>query len=217
MAIVSAIGDDFALTRIGLIVFSNERLSEKISLGLDQVAQRTAEQVVRERRPNATLVPVHYDANTLSSRINRAESLQPYADPKRIEPELRDIVRGKPVDTLILLARDRESSGPMALEGVGIYTERTLRERAAITPYAGLSLFVLDARSMETLATARRVVEGAVYNLNPIISSKPLGGPAPFMAGFRFPLSDEQRQFLERPMQDLVAATVRRLLEQTGL
>jgi hypothetical protein len=216
VAIVSAVGDDFGLTRIGLIVFSNERRSEKMEFGFDRLAQQTVEQVLRERRPDVKVVPVQYDSNALSAKINKIEPFQSYADPKRIEPELRALVQGTPVDTIILVARARESPGAMSVEGIGIYTERTLRERAIITPYAGISVFILDARSMEVLAKGERVVEGAVYNINPLISSKPLGGPAPFLAGFTFPLNDEQRQFLDAPMKELVGASVRRLVEQTA-
>lgn len=216
VAVVSAIGDDFGLTRIGLIVFSNERRTEKIEFGFDQVAQQTVEQVLRERRADVKVIPVQYDSNALSAKINKIESFQPYADPKRIEPELRSLIQGKPIDTIILVGRGRESPGARSVEGIGIYTERTLRERAIITPYAGISVFILDARSMEILAKGERVAEGAVYNVNPLISSKPLGGPAPFLAGFAFPINEEQRQFLDAPMKDLVRATVRRLLDQTA-
>lgn len=216
VAIVSAIGDDYGLTRIGVIVFSNERRTEKIPFGLDAVAQRTVEQLLRERRPDVKIVPVQYDSNALAAKINKTESFQPYADPKRIEPDLRTMIQGTAIDTIILVARSRESPGAMSVEGIGIYTERTLRERAIITPYAGISVFILDARSMEILAKAERVAEGAVYNVNPLISSKPLGGPAPFLAGFAFPLNEEQRQFLEAPVKELVAANVRRLVEQTA-
>ena len=85
-----------------------------------------------------------------------------------------------------------------------------------IIPYVGISVFIMDARSMEVLAKGQRVAEGAVYNVNPLISSRPLGGPAPFLAGFEFPINEEQRQFLDAPMKDLVRATVRRLLDQTA-
>jgi hypothetical protein len=216
VAIISAIGDDFGLTRIGLIAFSNEWPSEKMAYGLDRVAQQTAEQVLRERRPDAKVISVQHDSNTLSSKINQREPFQSYADPKRIEPELRQLVQGTPADTIIVVARARESTGPRSYEGIGIYTERTLRERAMIIPYAGISVFIVDARSFEVLAKGERIAEGAAYNINPLITSMRLGGPAPFLAGFAFPLNDEQRRFLDAPMKELVAATVRRLVEQTA-
>jgi hypothetical protein len=216
VAVVSAIGDEIQLTRIGLIALGNEYQTDRIDLGLDRIAVSTVERTLRASNAAASIVPVNYDAQSLADRLYKRESPQPFADPARIGPMLREIARDKPLDAILLVTRWHENRGPVYFQGVGLFTEKTIRERAPVTPYASLQLYVLDAKTFDVMGQARGQREGRLYNLSPLISSKPLGGPAPFLAGFNFPMNAEQRNFLRPPLEELVSTTVQDLMQRAG-
>ncbi len=159
-----------------------------------------------------------YDPNVLSAGIHRYQAFQSYADPARIEPALRQLTSGKAADTIILIARNSvEQSGLLTYEGVGIVTEVSVLSGAPITPFAALSLFVIDVPTMQILSKQTILMKGRIYNIKPLIHFEPIGGPAPFLPGFKFPLNDEQKAFLRPLLQDLVGTGTQELVRRSGL
>lgn len=216
VAVVTAISDKFNLTRMGLIVLDQDHQTQNIDFGLDVVARDTVAGFLKERAPQAMIVPVTYDADALATAVTKKVFLTPYSDPKPAEPFLRDIVKDKQIDTILLVTRSSEKASSM-MEGTGVFVQKTRREYAPLTPYVGLDLFVIDARTMEVVGKAHRLNEGADYNIDTLIKTRPQGGPAPFLAGFNFPMTKEQTDFLQPRMRALVADTTRELLTQAGL
>lgn len=53
--------------------------------------------------------------------------------------------------------------------------------------------------------------------MKPLITFEPVGGPAPFVPGFTFPLTEEQQEFLRPRLQDLVREATMSLLRRSGL
>lgn len=217
VAVVSAIGDRITLTRTGLLVFSNEHQSENLDWNLDQVARQAVEQTLRERDATITIVPVSYDAKALSVALREPDSTAEWADPKRIEANLRQMTRGQQVDTIIVIARGRRAfnSGSIRFEGPGISTMRTLRDTAPVKPFAALELFVIDAPTMKVLSQTSTMTEGIMYNVNPVFGSP--GPQAPFRPGFNFPMDGDQKAFLRPVLEPVVAKAVRNMMQDVGL
>lgn len=215
VAVVSAIGDDVTLFRI--LGFSKEQ-PERLPWSFDKLASDAVVLSIRARNPNISIVPVDYDPKVLSAGIHKYQAFQSYADPARIEPALRQLTSGKAADTVILIARNSvEQSGLLSYEGVGIVTEVSVLPGAPITPFAALSLFVIDVPTMQVLSRQMMLVKGRVYNVKPLIHFEPIGGPAPFLPGFKFPLNDEQKEFLRPILQGLVLTGTRELIHRSGL
>ncbi len=95
-------------------------------------------------------------------------------------------------------------------------TERTLLSRAPITPFAALALFVLDTPTMQVLSKQAIIFRGGLYNVTPLIQFTPPAGPAPFLPGFTFPMTDEQKEFLRPRLQELVLVATRELMQRSG-
>lgn len=214
VAVVSAIGDDVTLFRI--LGFSKEQ-PERLPWSFDKLAGDAVVQSIRARNPNISIVPVDYDPNVLSAGIHRYQAFQSYADPTRIEPVLRQLTSGKAADTIILIARNSvEQSGLLTYQGVGIVTEVSALQGAPITPFAALSLFVIDVPTMQVLSRQTMLVKGRIYNVNPLIPFEPIGGPAPFLPGFKFPMTEEQKEFLRPILQGQVSTGARELTHRSG-
>ncbi len=69
---------------------------------------------------------------------------------------------------------------------------------------------------MQVLAKQTILLKGNVYNVNPLIQFTPVGGPAPFLPGFKFPMTDEQKEFLRPLLQELVLSGTRELMNRAG-
>jgi hypothetical protein len=215
VAVVSAIGDDVTLFRI--LGFSKEQ-PERLPWNFDKLASDAVVLSIQARNPNISIIPVNYDSNGLSAGIHKYQAFQSYADPARIAPALRQLTSGTAADTIILIARNSaEQSGLLSYEGVGIVTEVSVLAGAPITPFAALSLFVIDVPTMQLLSKQTILVKGRIYNINPLINFEPIGGPAPFLPGFKFPLNDEQKAFLRPLLQDLVGTGTQELVRRSGL
>lgn len=214
IAVVSAIGDSIAIKKYGVISL-DEAFTEPVDWQLDQVASAAAASVIRAQRPALALASLDYQPAALARDLYRVAAFQPYADPARIDTALRGMIAGKDVDLIFLITRDRQSGGPMPYSDVGIATmPSSWREMQPVSPVAVLRLFVLEAATLRVLSSAGRTAEGKLYNYNPLVSSQPLGGPAPFKAGFRPPLTAEQRHFLRPLLEDLVAEAVSGLVNR---
>lgn len=212
LAVVSAVGDDVTLFRI---LGFDDLKPERVDWGFDKIAADAIVASVRAQDPAVSIVSVDYDSNTLSAGIHKYES---YADPARIAPALRQITAGKSVDTIILIARNTSDNGALLhYKGVGIVTERTALPGAPITPFAGLALFVLDGQTLQVLSKQTILEKGKIYNVKPLIGGlMSVGGPAPFLPGFAFPMTEEQKAFLRPLLQELVQAGTQGLMRNAG-
>lgn len=214
VAVVSAIGDDVTLFR----VLGFEGLKpEQVDWSFDKIATDAVVAAVQGQNPAVTIVPVDYDSNALAADIHRYASFESYADPARIAPALRQMTAGKSVDTIVVVARNSSDNGAlMTWKGVGIMTELSAQKGAPITPFANLALFVLDGSTLQVLAQQTKLTKGALYNLNPILEFGPIGGPAPFLPGFKFPMTEEQKTFLRPVLQDVLRIGTQGLMRDTG-
>lgn len=218
VAVVSAIGDHVEISRSGPFIFSYEEATDRWDIGLDRIATEAAVQRLKSRNPSIVVLTPSVDSQRLSESIVKIASLQPYADPERIRTDLARVAQETQADTIFLISRGKPNVEPSFLQGVGLGFEKTLRERAPFLPYAGLALFVIDAKTLQTITKQNpRAYEGPYYNLDPLIVSRPLGGPAPFMAGFSLPLSEEQRTFITPVLQNLIRTGVPDMLQRMGL
>lgn len=213
VAVVSAIGDDVTLFRI---LVGPER-PERVDWTFDKIATDAIAQSVRSARPDVSLVPVDYDSNALAAGINKYQSFESFVEPARIEPALRKITQGKSIDTIILIARNSSQSGALLqFEGVGLATEKTFLPAAPVIPFASLALFVIDGSTMKVLSRKTVLEKGPTYNVKPLIEFAPVGGPAPFLPGFTFPMTEEQRAFLRPLLQDLLRKGTQGLMRDSG-
>jgi hypothetical protein len=213
VAVISAIGDNLTLIRL----LGDEEQPERVDWRFDATAVEVIQRAIRTQTPSALFVPVAYDPHALGAEIHKEERFKPFADPKRIERQLGDIIAGKSVDTIFLVARAASRSGLSYFEGVGIQTERTFLPRAPITPYANLILFIIDAPTMGTIAKWQAMAKGALYNVRPITTwGMNVGGDAPFLPGFKFPMTEEQNGFLRPLLPPLVELATQELMERVG-
>lgn len=218
LAVISAIGDDVSLSRIlGSRLFGDVEEPQRLEWSFDKIASDAVIEKIRASNPGIEIIPLDYNSNDLADKIHKSESLRSFSDPTRIHPEIRQLTNGKPIDTLIVIARDDFSQGALlSYEGVGILTERTLLPRAPITPYAVLSMFVIEVPSMRVITKQGSHVKGRIYNVTPLIQFDPIGGPAPFLPGFEFPMDNEQKEFLRPLLQELVLTSTRQLIQRSG-
>lgn len=215
-AVVSLIGDEVHLNKIGFTVFQNDNRSQRVDWKADEDAERALGTLLLSR--NVRLAPAHYDAAKLSSTVYKSAAFEPFVDPKRIEPELREIANRTSADVIILVANGSYTKGPVNYEGAGLYTQGHLwKERIPISPYLALSLFIIDAKTLQVLASVTRVTEGTMYNLNPTFGLAASTPPAPFFTGFTFPMNDEQMKFLREKLQEMLPATLMDLSQRVGL
>jgi hypothetical protein len=215
LAVISAIGDDVRLIRI--LGSGGEQKYERLPWNFDRIAAHAAVESVRAHDRGISLIPVDYDSNALADGIHKHESFKSFADPARIEPILRQLLQGKPIDTVILIARSETTDGGfMYVEGVGVMTERTVLPRAPVTPFAALALFVIDAPTMQVLSKETLTIGGDTYNVTPLIQFKKPAGPAPFLPGFTLPMTEEQKEFLRPRLQELVLVGTRELMRRSG-
>ena len=213
LAVISAIGDDVSLSRI----FGDDEKPERLQWSFDKIASNAVIEKIRSSNPGIEIISLDYDSNDLADKINKSEPFRSFSDPARIDPELRQLTNGKPIDTLIVIARDDFSQGALlSYEGVGILTERTLLPRAPVTPYAVLSMFVIEVPSMRVITKQGSHVKGRVYNVTPLVQFSPIGGPAPFLPGFEFPMDNDQKEFLRPLLQELVLTSTRQLMQRSG-
>lgn len=213
VAIVSAVGDEVTLFRI----LVGQEQPERVGWTFDKIATDAIAQSLRSANAGVSIIPVDYDSNTLAAGINKYEAFEYFADPARIEPALRQITQGKSIDTIILIARNSSESGALLqFEGVGVVTERTVLPAAPVIPFAGLALFVIDGTTMKTLSRKATLEKGPTYNVKPLIEFAPVGGPAPFLPGFTFPMNEEQRTFLRPILQGLVLKGTQGLMRSSG-
>jgi len=213
VAIISAIGSEVIIQHFGVFAISEE-YRQPVDWKLGEAAARAAAEALKSKNPSISVVPVDYDSDDLAKSVNLIASFQSYADPKRIESKLRRSVEGKNLDAVILITKDRQAGGTMPYSDIGIGNMLISRDPAPVTPFAIMRIFLLDAETMQVLATAGLSNTGKLYNYNPLVSSQPLGGPAPFRAYFRPPFTDEQAAFLRPILTDLVADAARRLVER---
>jgi len=215
LAIISAVGDDVRLIR--LLGSGGEQKYERLPWNFDRIASHAAAESVRAHAPGISIVPVAYDSNALADRIHKHESFRSFAEPARIEPALRQLIQGKPIDTVILIARSETTDGGFFyVEGVGVMTERTILPRAPVTPFAALAVFVIDAQSLQVLLKKSLTFRGDTYNVTPVIQLEKPGGPAPFEPGFKLPMTEEQKDFLRPKLQELVYVAIRELMQRSG-
>lgn len=213
VAVISAIGDDVTLFRI----LGSKEKPERVDWTFDRIATDAITQSVRSVNAGVSVVPVDYDSNVLAAGIHKYEAFEPFADSARIEPTLRKITQGKSIDTIILVARNSSENGALLrFEGVGVVTERTVLPAAPIIPFAGLTLFVIDGTTMRVLSRQTALIKGPTYNVKPLIEFAPVGGPAPFLPGFTFPMNDEQKNFLRPILQGFVFTGIQRLMRDSG-
>ena len=212
VAVVSAIGDDVTLFRILGSKEKPERVDWTFKIATDAITQS-----VRSVNAGVSVVPVDCDSNVLAAGIHKYEAFEYFADPVRIEPTLRQITLGKSIDTIILVARNSSENGALlTYEGVGVVTERTVLPAAPILPFAGLTLFVIDGTTMKVLSRQTTLIKGPTYNVKPLVEFAPVGGPAPFLPGFTFPMNDEQKNFLRPILQGFVFTGTQRLMRDSG-
>jgi len=218
LAVVSAIGDDVSLSRIlGSQLFGEPEKPERLEWSFDKIASDAVIEKIRASNPEIEINPLDYNPNDLADKIHKPEPFRSFYDLSRIHPELRELTNGKAIDTLIVIVRNDFSQGALlSYEGVGILTERTLLPRAPITPYAVLSMYVIEVPSMRVITKQGSHVKGRVYNVTPLIQFEPIGGPAPFLPGFEFPMNNEQKEFLRPLLQELVLTSTLQLVQRSG-
>lgn len=190
---------------------------ERLEWNFDRIATDVVVKSVRAQNPAVSIVPIEYDANALAAAIHQIKPFESYSDPARIEPALRQLTDGKSIDTIILIARSDSSKGALLyFQGVGLQTERTFLPRAPTTPYAALALFVIDGSTMRVLTKNTVLEKGRIYNVKPLIEFEPPGGPAPFLPGFNFPMTAEQKDFTRPLLEGLVLAATQELMRSSG-
>jgi hypothetical protein len=222
VAIVSVIGDQIEFARLGVTVFGNEVQRTTADWKLDSIATEALARHIRQRRPDIEIVQASFDARRLAP-IYRRESFTPYVDPRRVDGELRRMLAGTGVDTVLVITRDKDSgpgagnTGPIEYEGPGLYMViPVIGPPTRVKPFVKLRLMAIEASTMKVLTSAYIMVEESKY-FDGVAWSRDRPVPTPFKAAVTLPLTVEQSDFLRRELETLVPVAVGQLATQIGL
>ncbi len=221
VAIISLIGDQIQFEKSGMTVFEGDLKAANFEWGIDRLASQAVEDRIRRANPGITVTRLGYDPAVLAGIYDREPVNllgREYADPSRVESPLRGIVAGQPVDTLLLVTRNKVQHGldmPGWREGPGLHLIKPWAGPATrVLLFAALQIHVIDTRTLKRIAQHAEIARERKYFDGPIWSPPP---PTPFTTTASLPLTTEQEIFLRGELARIIPETLAAMVTPLGL
>lgn len=215
IALITAVGD--TVQHQHLTFFSSTPGSEKVDWKFDEIVESTARERLSAVLPPFNMVALPYEPVALAEQLYKDKrslslKMESYPDLSLITPTLQGLIGSSPVDTITLITGGAKTPQSQCSYGTVLSTEVHMTSFSPTFIVTCLSLYALDAKTMTVLSN-RAQVDLEHYNGGGIFGPT---NPAPFPAGFRMPLNDEQRAFLRPRYEKQLREMTIKILERAG-
>lgn len=216
VAVVTILEDRLEAISPSILRFLNEDfVIETPEWEVDAKATAILVDRLRQYRPDLNVVVPEIDRPSLTA-IHHVAALSHHADPDRIKDKLTAIGRSTGADAILVVARDRAKKpyfANMPNEGLGILVNMQSGERLYGTFYAELCMFLIDARSGETLARLSMAEIDERYRGSIFMPEPAFRHPNPTKG----PLSDNHRAALLEDVEGVMKTALLNGIDAIGL